>query len=513
MVEKSDKLVVLITNAFFRNWSGSELYVADLALELVRRGHKAVVYSPRLGKLADEMRSKSIPVVDDFGLIGVKPDLIHGQHHLETMKALSFFPGVPAVFFCHGWTPWEEIPPIHPRILRYVAINHAVQDRLIYECGVAPEKISGLLNFVDLAKFSPRQPLPYRPKKALIFDNQSDEKMIALVRGCCLEKGIELDVIGFSSGTATEHPETVLGEYDLVFARGRSALESVAVGCAVISCSMSGMGGMVSTQNVEWIRNNNFGIRVNSQAISQAGISAEIDKYDAEDAGRVSRWVREGAGLTSAVDQVLEIYAKTVVDWRASGARSDASAELAVFHNYLSGLSGEFYRRQENADQDYKIIQSMNQDLILFHDRAEAGRVELEAVRRQVDTNQAELAEACSQVDTNQAELAEARRQVEASQVELAEARRLVEASQVELGEVRGQVEACQAELDGVSRQAEEYRREAEEQHKRADAGQLEFVRLRGTRTFRMYDWFHNQPWLRKMVDRWVSWSGKRNDA
>ncbi len=457
MVEKSDKLVVLITNAFFRNWSGSELYVADLALELVRRGHKAVVYSPRLGKLADEMRSKSIPVVDDFGLIGVKPDLIHGQHHLETMKALSFFPGVPAVFFCHGWTPWEEIPPIHPRILRYVSVSHTVQDRLIYECGVAPEKISGLLNFVDLAKFSPRQPLPGRPKKALIFDNQSDEKMIALVRGCCLEKGIELDVIGFSSGTATEHPETVLGAYDLVFARGRSALESVAVGCAVISCSMSGMGGMVSTQNVEWIRNNNFGIRVNSQAISQAGISAEIDKYDAEDAGRVSRWVREGAGLTSAVDQVLEVYAETINDWRVSGSGPDASAELVAFHNYLSGLSGEFYRRQENADQDYKTIQSMNQDLILFHDRAEAGRVELEAVRRQV--------------------------------------------------------EVSQVELDGVSRQAEEYRREAEEQHKRADAGQMDFERLRGTRTFRMYDWFHNQPWLRKMVDRLVARSGKRKDA
>ena len=110
MTEIKTGLCVLITNAFIENWSGSELYVHDVAMELIKRGHKPVVYSPHIGKLAEELRSKSIPVIKDLNLIGVKPDLIHGQHHLETMTAIAHFPGTPAVFFCHGWLPWEEPP-------------------------------------------------------------------------------------------------------------------------------------------------------------------------------------------------------------------------------------------------------------------------------------------------------------------------------------------------------------------------------------------------------------------
>ena len=81
-----------ITNAFIKDWSGSELYIRDLAIELIKRGYKPIVYSPRLGKLAEAFQSKSIPVVSDLNSIRVMPDIIHGQHHLETMTALSRFP-------------------------------------------------------------------------------------------------------------------------------------------------------------------------------------------------------------------------------------------------------------------------------------------------------------------------------------------------------------------------------------------------------------------------------------
>lgn len=149
-------LCVLITNTFLGSWTGSELYVRDVATQLINRGHKPLVYSPRIGQLADVLRRRSIPVVGDLDSITVKPDLIHGQHHLETMTALARFPGTPAIFVCHGWLPWEETPPVHPRILQYVTVSDALRDRLIYEFGIPAAKITTILNSVDLEAFRAR---------------------------------------------------------------------------------------------------------------------------------------------------------------------------------------------------------------------------------------------------------------------------------------------------------------------------------------------------------------------
>ena len=220
-------LKILFTNAFIGNWTGSELYIRDLAVELIKRGHKPVVFSPRLGKLALDFRAKSIPVSDDLSAVGDPPDLIHAQHHLETMIALSHFPSTPAVTFCHGWLPWEEKIPIHPRILRYVTVSDALHDRLISEYGIPDEKITVIYNFIDLEKFRSRPALPAAPKRALVFDNRvSETNVLRIIREVCAQNGIPLEVVGYEAGSPSMHPEQLLGSYDLIFACGRSALES-----------------------------------------------------------------------------------------------------------------------------------------------------------------------------------------------------------------------------------------------------------------------------------------------
>src|ERR1043165_6604223 len=157
-------LRILITNNTLSARAGSELYVRDLASSLLKRGHTPIAYSTNLGEVAKELREITIPVVDDLALISEPPELIHGQHHIETMTALLHFPRVPAVFFCHSWMPWEEIPPRFPLILRYVAVDQTCRDRLIYEHAIPQDRVQVLLNFVDLERFSARAELPARPK-------------------------------------------------------------------------------------------------------------------------------------------------------------------------------------------------------------------------------------------------------------------------------------------------------------------------------------------------------------
>lgn len=329
---------ILITNNTLANRAGSELYVRDIATALLARGHTPIAFSTVLGDVANELRAATVPVVDNLDDVATPPDIIHGQHHLETMIALLHFPNTPAVSFCHGWLPWEEIPPRFPRIMRYVAVDHTCRDRLMFENGIPEDRIRVLLNFVDLERFKRRGPLPARPKRALVFHNNANEHQpLEIVREACYRAGIALDIIGLDSGTACTHPGQVLGDYDIIFAKARSAIESMAVGAAVILFNLTTIGSMVTTSALDRLRPLNFGIRALQEPLTLEALEREIARYDANDAARVSERIRSTAGLDSAVEEILGLYREAIVEF-ATWER-DTGNELLAASDYLRTLS------------------------------------------------------------------------------------------------------------------------------------------------------------------------------
>jgi hypothetical protein len=331
------RLTVLLTNHTLANRGGSELYARDVATALLARGHRPIVYSPRLGAVAEDLRLATVPVTDDLRTVAEPPDVIHGHHHLETMTALLRFPGVPAVFVSHGWLPFEEAPPRFPRILRYVAVDDVCRDRLVCQHGLPAEDVEVLLNFVDTDRFAPRGPLPARPGSALLFSHE-DGPHVPVVRDACARAGIPLDVVGRDFGNASEFPESILGRYDLVFAKARSALEAMAVGAAVVPVARYGVGPMVTSAGFDELRRLNFGIRVLRLPLTADTVAAQIARYDAEDAGAVSRQVRACARREDAVDRLLEIYAGVLECWRSRKPPS-AEDEARAASSYLHSLS------------------------------------------------------------------------------------------------------------------------------------------------------------------------------
>ena len=139
-------LRVLLTNRVLSQRTGTELYVRDLAISLLNRGHLPVAYSPRLGPLAAEIRACRPPVVDDLAKLTEPPHIIHGHHGLETLTALLAFPGVPAVSVCHSWIGWADEPVAFPRIRRYLAVDDTCRHRLVSEHGVPPERVDVVLD-------------------------------------------------------------------------------------------------------------------------------------------------------------------------------------------------------------------------------------------------------------------------------------------------------------------------------------------------------------------------------
>lgn len=326
---------VLFTNNTLATRAGTELWVRDVAPALRARGHDVIAYSPVLGAVADELAASGVAVVDDLDRVAAPPDLVHGHHHLETMTALLRFPEVPALFVCHGARPWEEAPPLHPRVRRYIAVDLACRDRLV-EAGVAPEEVALLLNFVDLARFAPREagePLADRPRRALLFSNEaSAATFLPVVQEACALAGLPLDVAGSGAGNPVARPELVLPRYDLVFARARAALEAMAVGSAVVLVGKAGTGPIVTTARFDVLRPLNFGLKTLERPHDARLLASEIARYDARDAEAVSRRVRAEAGLEGAVDALEHLYDETLARHaRAPRAPEDEARATAAY--------------------------------------------------------------------------------------------------------------------------------------------------------------------------------------
>lgn len=327
---------VLIATYGATSRSGSDLYTRDLALELLRHGWQPVVYATCLGAAAEELRQATIPVTNDINDIAVAPDIIHGHHHLETLAALARFPGVPALFVCHDGLAWHSSPPRSPRIGAYIAVDRNCRDRMMMEYGIAEATVRVLTNAVDLERFLRRAPLPPHPHRAAVFSNRaSDRTFAAPIRKACSQRGIELDVIGTTAGTPTDHPEEILLQYDLVFGKARCALEAAAIGAAVVVCDSDGLAGMVTTSDLDAMRELNFGKRLLQRPITEVTIGAEIDRYDAVDAARVTAAIRDTAGIGLLAEQFIELYDEL----RVNHVALTAGQELRAIAESLSRLA------------------------------------------------------------------------------------------------------------------------------------------------------------------------------
>ena len=323
---------VLFTNHGLSLRAGTELYVRDIAVALHKRGHEPWCWTTVPGTVADELRAEGIRVVQSLGDLTGQPDLIHGHHRLETTAAGLYFPGVPVVSYCHGPKAWQERPCRLPNVAFWIAVDEACRERLVHEEGIDPSRIRVLLNFFDADRFPQRGPLPSRPVRALVFSNHaSRDTHVPVLREVCEAAGIRLDVAGVASGKVVEDPGALLGQYDLVFAKARAAIEALAAGCAVVQCDSFGAGRLVTPDNFHELRQRNFGFSTMQMPLTVEHLAAQVRQYDAFACREVSERVRRECSLDHAVEQLLGHY-HDALQWRVpQSSRVEGLQGAALF--------------------------------------------------------------------------------------------------------------------------------------------------------------------------------------
>ena len=218
-----DKLKVLISSLFFKTFTGSELYVYELAKGLQKLNCDVTVLSEidgPLSKLAKERGIKTISHMDPPGFKmgdgqwgfntpnGVEPstpnvfykisdvtyDIIHTQHKPVTERICQLYPEIPKLSTIHSEVISLEDPYIDPSIKKYVAIRPEIKSYL--EDKFEMTDVEVIYNPVDNTKFKPKN---IKEENAVLFVGTIDylrENAIRDLIEKTKEEGMELWLVG-----------------------------------------------------------------------------------------------------------------------------------------------------------------------------------------------------------------------------------------------------------------------------------------------------------------------------
>lgn len=167
-----DKLNILITCQFFKNYTGSELYVYELSKELNNLGCNVSVVSGVVGEPLKTMAKKNkVSVYSIHGLYnaGKEFDIIHINHKPIGEQILRLFPNTPAIMQIHSEViPTFEEPILNNNILKYLSVRESISE-YIKTFNIDNNEIIEVDNPIDSKRFNTDYKKNENEKKIVLF--------------------------------------------------------------------------------------------------------------------------------------------------------------------------------------------------------------------------------------------------------------------------------------------------------------------------------------------------------
>ena len=288
---------------------GTQAWVRDFALALRARGHEAAAYTWRAGAVADALRAEGVPVATRLKDTGPAPDVVHG-HHPQAVAALARHTGAPGIFVAHSYSWWMEMPPLLPRVYRYVGVDEPCRERLVALGAPRPD---GRHPNPPISRGSAARRAGKTRRALLSQQLRLGETCAGRARSLCA--GGLRSTAGLMRQPSRARRRSSPGTTSFAL-RWRC----FATGCAVILWRRMGRR-LALKADVDRMRPLNFGRKLLDRPVSATSLLAEIDRYDAADAADASRRVRAVAGLDRMVDAFLGLYAEVLAEHARTPAR------------------------------------------------------------------------------------------------------------------------------------------------------------------------------------------------
>ena len=228
------KLKVLLSCISFRNFTGSELYVFELAKSLIKLNCSVTVLSQIGGPVTDMAKKLGIKCVSFENAPGFKLgdgkwgvntpegfkistpnalyrvsdvdyDIIHFQHKPVAERILSMYPELPKISAIHSEVISLEDPVVDPTIKKYIAIRPEIKEHMINNFDIPEEMIEVIYNPVDNEKFQSKK---VSEENYVLFVGTTDylrkEAILDLIE-YTRELGKELWLVGENNGNYLEN--------------------------------------------------------------------------------------------------------------------------------------------------------------------------------------------------------------------------------------------------------------------------------------------------------------------
>jgi glycosyltransferase involved in cell wall biosynthesis len=327
---------ILIANHTLAEPAGSETYVMTLAYTLRSLGHDVVCFSPRLGRVAEELRRHGIPTVSDAREAGTV-DVIHSSHLDSTHLALAAMPVTPVVFVQHGAGTRQvlERPPKPRRsIERWVAVSEFVAGAMAWRDGLPRDQIQVIPNFVDLESFAPLYPPRTPPLTVLLLSNFQTPDMRHLISDACQLAGMTPRFVGGNRSILDIRSELMVA--DIVVTIGRGAIEAMACGRPVVLLSAAGGDGLLTPATAAQALTHNYSGTMRRTVPSAKELADELRQATPALGEWGRKWVEEHHDARLLVPQLVAVYSQAIT---ASQERLDREGLPAI----LASRYEEFY--------------------------------------------------------------------------------------------------------------------------------------------------------------------------
>ncbi len=363
---------IVLTNHGLDELAGSELWVRDVAEYLVSNQIEVAVYSRRLGPVAQRLAASNILVTSSIDEVErFRPELIHINHSREAKALFEHFRDTDVRFvnMVHGVLPGQEVPQF-VGIDQYMCVSIATKAHVSLMTGARWDEIELVPNFFDQHRFQ-LSPNPADQKRAVVFSHNSRGAQVNELRSQMRRFGYELDQLGTGSNRC-DAPEHVLGNYDVVFAVGRSAVEALACGCSVILWDDGVVGQTVTPENFWQCVQANF------------ALFAKLIPYCFADEQRAAEWIDEQLSrLTQSARTALTAQAHEYLALANVGKLLLRRYQDTMRREKASDTSESFLRSElELARND---VEEKTQLIEQLHARLESDGNELNRLRRELD--------------------------------------------------------------------------------------------------------------------------------
>ena len=194
--DQKRQMKVLLACMFFRTFTGSEVYVYELAKELQKLNCQVTVLSQIGGPLTDLAKKEGIkclsfeeapgfkmgdgkwlvmgpdnkPQVSNpttlYKVAEVDFDIIHIQHKPVAERIVNLYPNIDKIASIHSEVIELEDPVIHDSIKHYIAIRPEIKDHIVEKFGILEENISVIYNPINKNRFPT---LPKNEKGYILF--------------------------------------------------------------------------------------------------------------------------------------------------------------------------------------------------------------------------------------------------------------------------------------------------------------------------------------------------------